>query len=740
MMSTITSDSHRMIRSFGSFLGSDRRADFAIVLVFLPWIVAVFAMSGPWAALGLLCYSFMAYIAGYGILGIAVPASDRISAIVFAPALGILFVSSVAGLWLRLGYSLIWVPALWTALIFIGLPFVWTDRSRFKEKSVPYGASLVALSILVCAVFFYPSARKDAVLKSDGGFNWIYVDTQFFYSIAADIESGAQPPRIPGATALELRYHFAPYAPAAVISRFSWLNLGDAFARITRGASIWALLLSCFGLGTILSVKATGRKFGGVASVAGLFFYGSLFSLFTDAYNSSGYVTGALLFKIPEVDVLADGGPFSHLILGHSVLHGLICITAIMGLCLIEQSPAILQSPRILVLLLLPAMAVPMNSVAALYCLGTVGILLFWNSLGQVRSWGQIALAVSIFYCAWAIMDYRHSPDLVASSIDRHPQLLWWPLAVEFTAGLGIRLLGFRWISHPRKNPFAALVLIGSFGLLLFYGLLQLEGNERYGIYYLQAMFSIFAFSRFTPEFWHGAERSRLVAEWLSVARLILVLVFSSGVLIGIIAMLLRHPTDIPFFRSKLLICFLVLLSLSAISTLLRRSQLPKIGPLFLMATLMIGFLAWITPWLNYGMGRARRDVSLTPGEVQGLMRFREVAARGELFATNKHAVDSLVADRERSYGYTALSERPVVLEGYMDHGVAYIPGFSTLLSNNDLMFTTTEPTVLRQLAETYHVHWLIARPGTDIELPRPRPSWLQEQSECGDLRIYKIE
>ena len=739
MMSTVTTGSHRAICSFGSFFGSDRRADFAIALVFLPWIVAVFAMSGPWAALGLLCYSLMAYIAGYGILGIAVPACDRISAIVFAPAIGIVFLSSVAALLLRLGHPLIWVPAFWTVLIVIGLPFVWTDRSRFKEKSVSYGASLVALSILVCAVFFYPSARKDAVLKSDGGFNWIYVDTQFFYSIAADIESGAQPPRIPGATALELRYHFAPYAPAAVISRFSGLSLGDAFARITRGASIWALLLSCFGLGTILSVKATGQKFGGVMSVAGLFFYGSLFALFTDDI-SAGSVTRAVLFKIPEVDVLADGGPFSHLILGHSVLHGLICITAIMGLCLIEQSPAILQSPRRLVLLLLPAMAVPMNSVAALYCVGTVGILLFWNSLGQLRSWIQIALMVSLFYGAWAIMDYRHSPDIAASSIDRHPQLLWWPLAVEFTAGLGIRLLGFRWISHPRKNPFAALVLIGSIGLLLFYGLLQLEGNERYGIYYLQAMFSIFAFSRFTPEFWRGAERSRLIAEWLSVARGILVLVLSSGVLIGIIALLLRHPTDIPFFRSKLLICFLVLLSLLAISTLLRRSQLPKIGPLFLMATLMIGFLAWITPWLNYDMGRARRDVSLTPGEVQGLMRFREVAAPGELFATNKHAVDSLVANRERSYGYTALSERPVVLEGYLDHGVAYIPGFSTLLSNNDLMFTTTEPTVLRQLAETYHVHWLVARPGTDIALPQPRPSWLQEQSESGDLRIYKIE
>ena len=156
-------------------------------------------------------------------------------------------------------------------------------------------------------------------------------------SVAAGIKSSDGPPKEPGTSTAELLYHFGPYAPAAAISRFDGLQLGDAFARVTRGASLWALVLSCFGLGTLLSLKATGEKFGGVMSVAGLFFYGSLLSLFTDERNGSSYVTGAILFKIPTWPYSADGGPFSHLILGHSMLHGLGAITAIMGLCLIQR-------------------------------------------------------------------------------------------------------------------------------------------------------------------------------------------------------------------------------------------------------------------------------------------------------------------------------------------------------------------------------------------------------------------
>ena len=116
--------------------------------------------------------------------------------------------------------------------------------------------------------------------------------------------------------------------------------------------------------------------------------------------------------------------------------------------------------------------------------------------------------------------------------------------------------------------------------------------------------------------------------------------------------------------------------------------------------------------------------------------------APDERFATNKHTLDvsSLVPPIDRSYGYSALSERPVLLEGYLDRGETALPWFKTLLHDNDLLFSTTDPETLRDIARTWHVRWLVARPGTDISLPRPLPAWLVEQQDCGDLKIYRID
>ena len=177
--------------------------------------------------------------------------------------------------------------------------------------------------MLICALYLLPTARKDAVLRRDGSYNWIYPDSQFNYAIAAAVREASAPEgtrngnrgdSLPFWTLCPFRGHFP----------LDGLDLGDAYARVTRGAALWALVLSCFGLGTLLSIKANGGKFGGVMSVVGLFFYGALLALFTDERNSSSRVTGALLFKIPGVDVKSDGGPFSHFILGHSLLHALV--------------------------------------------------------------------------------------------------------------------------------------------------------------------------------------------------------------------------------------------------------------------------------------------------------------------------------------------------------------------------------------------------------------------------------
>ena len=75
---------------------------------------------------------------------------------------------------------------------------------------------------------------------------------------------------------------------------------------------------------------------------------------------------------------------------------------------------------------------------------------------------------------------------------------------------------------------------------------------------------------------------------------------------------------------------FLLLLVLAGTSALMKRSRrFSMVGSAILMGVLLIGFLAWITPWLNFGLGRMKMDVTISPGEVQGLKRLGELAAPG---------------------------------------------------------------------------------------------------------------
>ena len=711
-----------------------------MALVFLPWIAVALFTAGTSAALNFLAYGVLASTAGYCIISLALPAVQRTQVIVLAPAVGVLAISALTSLWVRLGLPLLWVSVLWLVLMLAGAFFLWSDRALWTGTTVAYGGALVFLSALICVVYLLP-ARNDAVHRSDGSFSWLYVDTQYNYSMAAAVKSGGSPPKEPGTATVDLLYHFGGYAPAAAISRIDGLDLGDAYARVTRGVSLWALMLSCFGLGTLLSLKANGGKFGGIMSVGGLFFYGSLLAMFTDERNSSSYVTGAILFNLPRAMVGHDGGPFSHLLLGHSELHALTAITAIMGLCLIHRERGGLTW-RELVLLALPALAIAMHSVAALYCIGVAAILLFWGRLGSLRSWLLAAWMLGLFAAAWTVMGYGHAPDAVRATIRPELARQWWTVAAAFSIGLGFRITGFRWISKPLSDPLSALVLATVVGLMSFFLLYHLKGGEEiYGVYFLQSMFSIFAFSRLTPGFWRGAERSRWIEEWLRPAIKGTLIIAACGALIGIGGYALHGSAGIDSFRTLIPLFFVISAVLAGILLLMKRSTgFAAASSAIIMGILLVGFLAWIPPWLNFGLGRMKMGVTLTPGEVRGLHRLNELVAPGERFATNKHDVDSLATNRHRSYAYAALSERPVLLEGLQYHTPAELPWFKALVRDNDEMFDTTDPQTMRDIAKTWHVRWLVARPGTDIDLPKPLPRWLVEQADSGTLRIYRID
>jgi len=726
----------------GAHLGAEREISVAMGLVFLPWIAVVFYTAGWWAALNLLGYAIVVFAIGYGIVSMALPASARTQVVLLAPALGILTISALTALWLRLGLALIWAPALWLGLKAVGAICLWRDRASWSKSTVPYGLMLAVFSVLICAVCFLPSASNDIVQRSDGSFNWKYIDTQYFHAMAASIKTAEGAPKTPGTVTAALLYHFGPYTPAAAISRLDGLDLGDAVARVTRGASIWALMLSCFGLGMLLSLKATGAKFGAIMSVAGLFLYGPLLLLipFNGPRYSSNSLIGSLFFKTPLGRMLAAGIPYDHLLSGHSVLHGMGPITAIMGLCLAEKARDSAVSWRGLALLALPALAVPVHPVAAFYCLGIAGILLFWGRLGAMQSWLPIVLMVGLFFGVWNIMGYSQSPDAHVMIKD-HPTTQWWMLLMWFVTVLGFRIVGFRWISRSWKDPFSALFMVSVVGLLAFTLLLSLkDANEKYGIYFLQCMFSIFAFSRLTSQWWHGAGRFQLIADWLKFAIRGMILFVACGFLIGVVSYSTHGKTGISYFPAKFLLAVLSLAFLVAMSELMKRSRsFTRFGSAALMVVLMAGFLAWSSDWVKYAMGWIHTDITYSPGEVRGLRRLGELMAPGEVFATNKHDLDTTEDGRGRSYGYSALSERPVLLEGYSARNEMVLPWFNTLLHDNDLLFSTTDPQTLRDIAGKWHVRYLVARAGTDIALPRPLPEWLNEQQNCGELKIYRI-
>jgi hypothetical protein len=712
-----------------------------MALVLLPLVATVFLTAGVPPVLNFVGYAIVISASGYSIVYLALPVPSRTRAIFLAPGLGIVAFSAVGALWLRLGFSVSWIPVLWLALAMPGAIALWADRFLWTKETVSHGVSLAALSVLICLVYFLPSARNDAVLRPDGSFNWIYVDTQHFYAIAAAIKSGQSPPLSPGSATAQLLYHFGPYVPAAAISQLTGLDLGDALARVSRGASLWALVLSSFGMGTLLSLKATGKQFGGIMSVAGLFFYGSLMSLFSYDVNSSSHVAGAILYSIPGIEVIQDGGPFSHFIFGHSELHGLVAITSVLGLCLIQTLKAGPSTWRAVGFVMLPALTVPTNSVAALYILGTVGILLFWDKLGSLSTWMSIAVMLCLFLACWRIMGFTHASDAAGASFKPHMLWQWRPLVIWFLVGLGFRIAALQWISRSYRDPISVLILASILGLLSFSLVLHLrDDNERYGIYYLQAMFSIFAFSRLTSTCWRREERSRWAVEWFRLASYGMLALASAGALAKMWFYVTDRRTEVPSYSKMVLVAFVMSFVLAGMSAMAKRNRSFAVAcSAVLLCVLAFGFVGWIAPWLNCGMGRMRMDVTLTPGEVQGLRRLHEIAPRGDRFATNKHDVESLATRRERSYGYGALSERPVLLEGYLDRGISALPWFESMLRDNDMMFSASDPATVHSIAETYQVHWLVARPGTDISVRKPLPSWLTEQQNTGALKIYRI-
>ena len=136
-----------------------------LALTLLPWFLAVLWTATVSAGLHFLAYVGIASTIGYAILAAALPIDLRYKFFVLAPALGIVVIEAVSGVWLRLGLEVQWLPWAWILLGFAGLPLLWIDRHRLVLEKIPWAWTLVIVSALSCLIFFVPSAKNNSVAQ-----------------------------------------------------------------------------------------------------------------------------------------------------------------------------------------------------------------------------------------------------------------------------------------------------------------------------------------------------------------------------------------------------------------------------------------------------------------------------------------------------------------------------------------------------------------------------------------------
>lgn len=714
-------------------------------LAFLPWLAVSFATGGPWVALHLLVA--MALIAGLGWLALAVGMRepDEMSLLLAVP-LGFALAATVLAVVARLDASIRFAG--WALAVAGGVGLI-VGRGRVAAmmgRPVRFGVLFVVLSAVVCGIYFAPGAWRDGITTAHGGFQWMYVDTQYHMAVAAAVKTNHGPPAMPGMATAPLIYHFAPYAMAGTLSAMTGIRIADAAARVMRAVGLVALILSALALGRTLGRRLGSPALAGVASVVGLFFCGSLSALLVSKVNSTGATTlPAFLFSMPDLAVVHDGGWFSHLVLGHSELWGGIGIFT--ALALLVSRLDTVERPRLALDLavIVPGLVLALNVIAGI---GTVGVVVGVYALLGLRHRKALLLAAAVLVVAVAVervLGYVGSPSSSGVALDlsysSKALALWRWLFV----GLGVRLVAAAWWRRWRMDPAAWALLLFVVGYLAMGFLLRdsFDNHNSYGPKFLQGILSVFAFA-WLGAVWatrESAWRETVVGELMGWAwRLGAVLLVADVVAAALASARGGFPAGSLAGWSLKLGAAGTGAVLAGVALLLAcRRWVPKVWPgasSALLALMAVGLLAWLPSWAAYGLNRLHMQVRLSPAEVSALHWVRDHSGPDALIATNHHAVASFHSRKDRSYGYRVLAERPILLEGW-EYGEKYDPRFPSVRRDNDLLFHTTDPDSARAVVRRYGIRYIVTAPGTDLHVA-DSPSWLRLAARFGSVKVYR--
>ena len=722
----------------------------AIVLIPLMVFIGLDGISpagGRIALVALFC-GIVLFGVGYSVLRCFAVRDRNADLLLVSPAAGLIAACAASYLATIYGFSL---GIVFVGIVVFAIPGLWMASVALRRcwrDTVPYGAAITALVVAIALVYFLPVSLRDGVRTADGGYQWIYVDSSYHQSMVSMVLTGVHPIPDPGFARQGLAYHFGPNALAAVFVNALHISTADAWVRVMRLLGLLSLIcgVAAFGVWTAPRRSRTGLTVAFALLLT--FFACSAIELFAMHWDSSGHLPAHVSKIGLELGDLFYADVYKDTMFFGSGLWAQVVLFLVAGL-LIRRSDDSDSNPRSFgAVVMLAPLGICCNSLAGV---SAVGVVAGTFVLFERKSWRNAALILGMVLLCYRMVTAGSFAHGVSSFISgfASPQnlalnmldlLVWFTLL--FSA---FKIFAFLSLLDGRKIIFGTLALF-SLGWIGFYLLIHLDWNgQAYAMLFLTSLVSGYAAGP-AAALWTSLEEKNDKSavettsnslKWLN--RFSVVGIMWGSVTLILVGILVRTK-----FRIGVTLGLLVVLAVIAKSLQFLRNTpqahwpkktlLTALGILLVISSLGALRIAW-----NWGWNGMGTTVALDSGRVRSLLFLNQNSPQAALIATSHHAVPSIPDRPERSYMYSGLSGRRVLLEGWV-YREYYFDGFAAVKLDNDALYTTSDEHQAEEIAKKYGISYLITEPLEPLHFDAAASGWLRPISNPGTLGIWKVE
>lgn len=697
------------------------------------------------AVIALLCGVALSAL-GYTVLRCFALHDRDADLLLVSPAAGLITACAAAYLAATYGVRL---GIVFFGIIALALPGLWMAVGTLKRcwrNPVPNGIVISGLIISIALIYFLPVSLRDGIRTPDGGYQWIYVDSSYHQAMVSMVLTRVHPVPDPGFAREILAYHFGPNALAAVFVNALNITTADAWVRIMRLLGLLSLVggVAAFGLWTTPRRSKTGVTIA--FSLFFVFIACSAVELFAMHWDSSGHLPTHVNQIRLELGDLFYVDVYKDTIFFGSGLWAQVLLFSVAGLLVRKRENGILSARPLGAEVMLAPLGICCNLLAGV---SAVGVVAATYVLFDRKSWRKSLLVLGSLLLCYRMLTaggFAHgvssfiggfnSPQVLA--INALDLLVW--LAFLFSA---LKILAFLSFLDPRKVIFGTLALF-TLGWVSFYSVVHLDWNGQvYALLFLTSLVSGYAAGP-AAVLWTSFEEcgsdstrdTNLSLTWLK--RLCVIGFVWSGITLVLVSIFTRTK-----FRIGVTLGVALLLALvAAVIEVLKRlpqSRWPKRTLLIALGVLvLISSLGALRIARNWGWNGMGTTVLLDAGRVRSLLFLHQNSVEDALIATARHAVPSIPDRPERSYMYSGVGGRRVLLEGWV-YREYYFNGFAEVKLDNETLFTTEDPLQAERLVQKYGINYIVTEPSEPLHFDVSATGWLRPLPNPGTLGILRV-